>query len=206
MNESIQQLTNKIYQEGVEKAEARVKEMLNDAAQKAREIVDEAELRAREIVENAEREAAQIKQRNEAEMRLSARQAIGALKQQISEVVTLQLNQESVRAAVHDVSFMRGIIGKLMDYWLTQFGREERLRILLPQEEYENYTKFLEERTNKIMESGISIAFSDHLNHGFQIVALDQGFKVSFTDLDFENYFSTFASPSVNKLLFGPDE
>ena len=206
MNESVQQLTNKIYQEGIGKAEIRAKEMLDDAARKARELVDEAESRARQIIDNAERKAAELKLKNEAEMRISARQAMGTLKQRITEMVNYQLNHQSVSSAVRDISFMQSLISKLMDYWLAKFGQEERLRILLPQDEYQAYKKYLEERTGELIKSGISIEFSGSLKHGFQIVAIDQGFKVSFTDEDFEHYFSTFARPRIHKLLFGQDE
>lgn len=206
MNEGIQELTNKIYQQGVEKAEVRAKEILDDAARKARELVTEAEARAREIIDNAERKASELKLKNEAEMRLSARQAMGALKQRITEMVNVQLNHESVHNAVRDTSFMQSLISKLMDYWLAKFGQEERLEVLLPQDEYESYKKYLEEKTSQLIKSGISIEFSGTLKHGFQIVATDQGFKVSFTDEDFEHYFSTFARPRIHKLLFGQND
>jgi V/A-type H+-transporting ATPase subunit E len=206
MNESIQELTNKIYQQGVEKAEVRAKEMIDDASRKARELVTEAESRAREIVDNAERKASELKIKNEAEMRLSARQAMGALKQRITEMVNVQLNHESVHNAVSDTSFMQSLISKLMDYWLAKVGQEQRLGILLPQDEYQAYSKYLEEKTGELMKSGISIEFSGNLKNGFQIVAIDQGFKVSFTDEDFEHYFSTFARPRIHKLLFGQDD
>ncbi|MBL7844354.1 MAG: hypothetical protein KF846_12955 [Cyclobacteriaceae bacterium] len=206
MHESVQQLTNKIYQEGIEKAEVRAKEILDDAAQKSRDLVDEAEAKARIIIENAERKATELKLKNEAEMRLSARQAMGTLKQRITDLVTWQLNHDAIHKVARDTTFMQNLISKLMDYWLAKFGQEERLRILLPQEEYQAYKNYLEVRTGELIKTGISIEFSGLLKSGFQIVAIDQGFKVSFTDEDFEHYFSTFARPRIHKLLFGQDD
>ena len=93
-----------------------------------------------------------------------------------------------------------------MDYWLTHVGREERLRILLPENEYQQYRKYLEGRTVDLLKTGISVEFNGAIKHGFQIDAEEQGFKVSFTDEDFEHYFRSFARPRIYKLLFGKEE
>lgn len=206
MQESIQQLTEKIYQQGVEKAEERSREILEDAARKARELVDEAEARARQIIDNAEKKAAELQLKNEAEMRLSARQAMGALKQRITDLVIWQLNHEPVLQAVHDVTFVQSIISKLVDFWLANFGQEERLRILLPQEDYQAYRDYLQKKSSELLRTGVSIEFTGIMRHGFQVEAVDKGFKISFTDEDFENYFSNFARPRIYKLLFGKEE
>jgi V/A-type H+/Na+-transporting ATPase subunit E len=206
MNESIQQLTDKIYLEGVAKAEIRSKEILEDATRKARKIVDEAEAKARQIIDNAEKSAAEQKQKFEAEMRISARLAISALKQRITELVIWQLNHEPVQNAVKDTAFMQVLISKLMDYWLANFGQENHLRILLPKNEYEEYRSYLEKKTAELLRSGISIEFTDLMQHGFQVEPIEEGFRIRFSDEDFENYFSSFARPRVHKLLFGKED
>ena len=206
MNESIQQLTEKIYLEGVEKAEARSAQLLDEAAQRARQIVDEAEAKARQIITNAEQKAIELKQKHEAEMRISARQALADLKQRITQLVIWQLNHEPVHKAIDDTAFMQNLISKLMDYWLANFGKEDHLRILLPQDEYEAYRSYLEERTAEILGTGISFKFNGDVQHGFQVEAVDRGFRINFSDEDFENYFSNFARPRIHKLLFGKED
>lgn len=206
MQESIQQLTEKIYREGVQQAEVRSREMLEEAARKARDLVDEAEARAALIVEHAEKKATELSQKNESEMRLSARQAMGALKQRITDLVIFQLTHEPVHQAVQDVPFIQSIISKLIDNWLANFGQEERLRILLPQDDYQQYRAYLENKASELLRTGISIEFTGLMQHGFQVEAVDQGFKINFTSQDFENYFSNFARPRIYKLLFGKEE
>ncbi len=206
MHESVQELTNKIYQEGIGKAEARAKEILDEAARKARELVDDAETKARQIIDQAEKKATEIRLKNEAEMRLSARQAMGTLKQRIADMIVWQLNHEPVKSAVNDSKFMQNLIGKLLDYWIKNNSQENRLKILLPQDEYQHYRHHLEERTQELMKAGIRIEYTSIMKHGFQIVAEDQGYRISFSDEDFENYFSNFARPRIYKLLFGKEE
>ncbi len=205
MNESIQQLTDKIYQEGIEKVEEQAKEIIADATQKSCNLVDDAEAKAKQIIENAERNAIEIKLKAETEMKLSARNALVNLKQQITNLVIYKLTNDSVTSAVQDTAFMQTLISKLMDHWLTQVGREERLRILLPENDYHQYRDYLAERTTSLLKTGISVEFSGAIKHGFQVDAVDQGFKVNFTDEDFEHYFSSFARPRIYKLLFGKE-
>lgn len=206
MQESIQQLTEKIYREGIEKAEERGRIIIEDAAQKARDLVDDAEAKAKVILEQAEKKAAELKMKNEAEMRLSARQAMGMLKQRLTDLVIWQLNHEPVYNALNDTPFVQTLISKLMEYWLENFGKEERLKILLPKNEYDEYRQYLETKTAELLSKGITIEFSDTMQHGFKVDAVDQGFKISFTENDFEHYFRTFARPRIYKLLFGKEE
>lgn len=206
MQESIQQLTEKIYREGVEKAEERAQIILEDAARKARDVVDEAEAKARQILEQAEIKATELKLKNEAEMRLSARQAMGMLKQRITDLVIWNLNHEPLHKALDDTPFIQNLIGKIMDYWLENFGKEDRLKILLPKNEYDEYRQYLETKTAELLSKGITIEFADAMQHGFQVDAVDQGFKISFTENDFEHYFRRFARPRIYKLLFGKEE
>ncbi|MBX2945328.1 MAG: hypothetical protein KF725_05805 [Cyclobacteriaceae bacterium] len=206
MNESIQQLTEKIYREGIEKAEAQAKEIIDDATQKACDLVDHAEAKAKQIIDNAERKATEMKLKAETEMKLSARNALVNLKQQITNVIIYKLTHDTVTTAVQDTAFMQTLVSKLMDYWLTHVGREERLRILLPENEYQQYRQYLEERAATLLKTGISIEFNGAIKHGFQVDAVDQGFKVNFTDEDFEHYFSSFARPRIYKLLFGKED
>lgn len=206
MQESIQQLTEKIYREGIEKAEDRAQSIIEDAARKARDVVDEAEAKARQILEQAEIKAVELKLKNEAEMRLSARQAMVALKQQITEMIVWKLNHESIKEAISDVAYMQELIRKIMDNWLEKFGQESRLQFILPQEQYQQYRQFLEQQTGNVIQSGITVTFIESMKKGFQVVAVDQGFKIRFTDEDFENYFSSFARPRIYKLLFGKED
>ena len=90
MQESVQALTDKIYQEGVAKAEVRGEQIIAEAKDKALNIVNQAEAKAEEIIAKAEQKAADLKTKVDAELRLSARQAIGSLKHDITQRLTVK--------------------------------------------------------------------------------------------------------------------
>jgi len=205
MNQNLQELTEKIYREGVGKAEARSAQILSQAKEEASEIIRKAELRAAELVEQAEQESADLKVKNESEMRLASRQALGTLKQQITDLLIWEVFSEPVNKAFDDTDFMKQIIGKLIDFWIGHYGEEERLSVLLPDKDFESLKEYFNNRAQATLQSGVLIEHSSQMKNGFRISPESGRFKVSFTAEDFENYFKTFARPRAIKLLFGED-
>lgn len=205
MIDTVQLLTEKIFREGVEKAEARGKEIVDEARKKAREIVEDAEKKAEHILANAEKNAVSLKQKTEAEIRLASRQALGDLKQRINNLIILQATEKPVGDAMSDVEFIQKLINQLLTYWLKHYGRKEHIKVLLPKEDFDKYTEFVEYKINDFLNMGALVEFDDKLSKGFRIESRDNGFKISFTQSDFENYFRNFARPSTYKYLFGEE-
>lgn len=203
MNANLEELTKKVYSEGVEKAEVRAKEIETEAKVKAREIIAEAEKKAKSIVEAAEKKAEEVRIQNEAEIKLSSRQAIGTLKQKITDMIVWEVLSEPISGAFQDEKFVENLIEKLIDNWTSHFGDAERLDILLPEEDYAEVQKTLRGKAQELLTKGINLKFHGKMKDGFQISPEDGRFKVSFTSEDFENYFKTFARPRTYKLLFG---
>lgn len=206
MQESVQALTDKIFQEGVAKAEARGEKIIAEAKDKALNIVNQAEAKAEEIIAKAEQKAADLKTKVDAELRLSARQAIGSLKQKMTDLIIYEVTKDPIEKAFENTGFIIELIEKLVEFWLKNFGQEERIRILLPEQDYKLYQEFIEGRAQELLKQGMTVQFQGKMSKGFMIETEDQRFKVSFTDDDFENYFRTFARPRTYKLLFGEEE
>ncbi len=206
MQQSVQALTEKIYQEGVVKAEAKGEEIIAEAKQKALSIVDEAQAKADKIIAKAEQKAKDRRRKVDAELRLSARQALGTLKQRMTDLIIWDVTNEPIEKAFENTEFITDLIEKLVDYWLARFGQEEHLRILLPEADYKRYQEYIEARAQDLLKKGITIDFKGKMARGFQIETHDRRFKVSFTADDFENYFRTFARPRTYKLLFGEEQ
>lgn len=206
MQSTIDALTQKIYQEGIAKAEEDGQKIIEQATQKALDIVNKAEAKAAEIINGAERKAAEHKAKVEAELRLSSRQAVGLLKQRITDLIIWEVTHDPIERAFDDAIFVQRLIEKLVDFWLEHFGQEEHLRILLPEDDFADYQRFIQGRAEKLLKTGVTIEFKGKMEKGFQIEVADNRFKVSFTPKDFENYFRTFARPRTYRLLFGEDK
>jgi len=205
MNQNLQELTEKIYKEGVGKAETQGKRIIDQAKVEAEEIIQKAEAKAASLIEHAERESSDLRIKNESEMRLASRQALGTLKQQITDLLIHEAFSDPVKEAYSDEAFIKQIIEKLIDSWMAHFGQEERLSILLPEKDFESLQSFFNNKVDAVLKEGVTIKPSGQIKNGFQLSPESGRFKVSFTTEDFENYFKTFARPRAIKLLFGED-
>lgn len=203
MNNNLQDLTKKIYHEGIEKANDKGEEIIQEAKQKAQNIIAQAEQKANDIIQGAEKKAADSKLQHEAEMRLASRQAMAALKQKITDLIIWEVMSAPIENAFKDEVFIQELIQKLIDYWTSNFGDEDRLDILLPEEDFKEVQKNMRAKSQELLQKGVNVQFSGSMKNGFQISPEDGRFKVRFTDEDFENYFKNFARPRTFKLLFG---
>ncbi len=206
MHSSIEELTKKIYDEGVGKAQQKADEMTQNAQQKAQEIVQDAERKGKTIIKNAEKAAADIKTKNETEMKLAAQQSLSNLKQETTDLLVWEVTNKPLKNAFDDKTFVQGLIKKLVDSWLKHFGNEEGLNILLSEKDFNETQTYVRDNAQKLLKNGITVNCNNAMTNGFQISPGGTGFKVSFTAEDFENYFKSFAKPNISKLLFESKE
>ena len=77
--EKIQELTEKIYREGVEKGQAEADRIIGEARKQAEQIVAEARQQAGEIEQQARKAAADLDANTKSELKLYTGQALSAL-------------------------------------------------------------------------------------------------------------------------------
>ena len=97
MDTKIQEITEKIYKEGVEKGQEEAGRIIAQAKEQEEVVVREADSRAKQIIANAEKQADELKRNTEAELRLFASQAVEALKSEIANLVTDRVVTKNVR-------------------------------------------------------------------------------------------------------------
>ena len=78
MQNKLQELTDKLYAEGLSKGKQEGEEIVAKANARAEEIVAQAEDRARAIVEKAEKEAAELRQKTASDVKMAASESIAA--------------------------------------------------------------------------------------------------------------------------------
>ena len=88
MDIKIQELTEKIYKEGVEKGNEEAGRIIAEANAQKESILSEAEAEAKRIVAAAEKQASELKKNTEAELKLFASQSVEALKSEVVNLIT----------------------------------------------------------------------------------------------------------------------
>lgn len=206
----MQQLTDKLYNEGLAKGRAEAEALLAEARQKAEALLAEAREKAQAIVDEAEKNAERLKTNSENEVRLAATQLRSALRQQIEGMVRMEVVGPKVAEAWRDNAFIKELavaavqsIGQAQE---TKNG--EGLRVVLPEnrggELVEAVKQALAERFGA--ENGIEVVMDAKVRVPFRIQVKEGGYYVSFADGDFDALFHSYLRPKIAELLFGKEE
>ena len=202
MTKKILELTEKIYNEGVEKAKKEAELILSNAKKEANNIIDEAISKEKDIAEQAQKQAEELKKNTVSEIRLAARQFISNLKQQISKLITTAQVESPVREAFNDTKFVESIILTIIKNWNPQNPEDLNISLLLPQKEEKQLADFFNNKAYDLLDSGLEINFDPTIKSGFKIGPKDSSYYISFTDKDFENYFKNYLKDRTRKMLF----
>ena len=90
MENKIQELTDKIYREGVEKGNEEARRLVSEAQKESQKLIEDARKEAEAIIAKAQKSAKELEENTKSELKLFAGQAVNALK---TEVVNLLTNQ-----------------------------------------------------------------------------------------------------------------
>ena len=120
MNTKIQELTDKIYREGVEKGNEEAGRIIAEAQSQKQSMISEAEAEAKRIIAEAEKQASELKKNTEAELKLFAAQSVEALKSEVANLITGDVVSANVKAAMADKAFMQQVILTLAKSWASQ--------------------------------------------------------------------------------------
>ncbi len=194
--DKIQELTSKLYSEGVEKGKGEANKIVAEANAQKEQILNEAKAKAGEIISAAEKEAAELKSHTEAELKLYASQSSEALKTEITNLITDKLSTSNVKAAMDDKSFIQKLILELVQNW----SKDEKLTIGI--ENAEELKSYIASNAKQLLDKGLKIESVNGIKTGFTLSPEDGSYKVKFGEEEFIEYFKEFLRPQIQKLLF----
>ena len=201
MENKLQQLTEKLYNEGLSKGRAEAEAILAKAHADAERIVAEAQDKARAIAAQAEKSAEQLKTNTENEVKLVAAQLKSALRQQIERMVQLEVLSPKVSEAWRDNSFIQNLAVTAVQ----AVGTDKGLSVVLPEN---RGAELVEAVKNALVErlganNGVEVVTDAKVRVPFRIQVKEGGYYVSFTDADFDALFQSYLRPKVAQLLYG---
>ncbi|MDR3286709.1 MAG: hypothetical protein LBT27_04640 [Prevotellaceae bacterium] len=205
MQNKLQELTEKLYKEGLSKGQTEAEEILISAKTEAKNIVDAAKRQAESIIENANKSAAETKKNADAEIAMVSRQVIAQVKQSVESLITAKAINNVTNAAMNDVQFVQTLIKTAVESFNVD-NRNVTLCVLLPEAKQQELDTFINAAAIKQLNDGkLEFVFSKQIKSGFQIAAKNNGYYISFTEQDFLNLFSEYMRPKMRQLLFGQE-
>ncbi|HKI90143.1 MAG TPA: hypothetical protein VKA38_14030 [Draconibacterium sp.] len=202
MTNKVQELTEKIYNEGVNKAKVDAEKIITEAKKEAEKIVQTAHKQKEEMLADTKKEIAELKKNTDAEMQLAARQFMSLIKQQVTNAITTAQVKDSVKEAFNDTDFLKNLIITMVKNWNSQNQEHPELRLLLSEKEENNLSDFFESKAISELNKGIEIKWDEKIKNGFKIGPQDGSYILRFSDTDFENYFKKYFKERTRNLLF----
>ena len=202
MNNRLQELTDKIYQEGISKGQEEADLIKTNANAEAAKILDDARKEAVQILTVANKQATDIKENTNSEIKLAARQAIEALKLEVVNLINGSITSNAIKAGISDISFVQKTIGLMVKNWANNSGMDSDMKILIPEKDENAIKEYFNSVAKGFLDKGFSIETVNGLKSGFQVTPEKGGYKISFTDQNFIAFFQEYLRPQVVKLLF----
>ena len=196
MENKIQELTDKIYREGVEKGNEEAQRLVSNAREEAAKILEEARKEAEAIVAAARKSATEIAENTQSEIKLFAGQAVNALKTEIASLLTNQVVSKAVKDFVADKDYLNKFIVSLATQWT------ENEAIVISTADAEGLKKFFAANAKAVLDKDVKIEQVNGNKTLFSISPADGSYKVNFGEEEFENYFKDFLRPQLVEMLF----
>ena len=194
--EKIQELTEKIYREGVEKGQAEADRIVEEAKQSAEQIIAEAREQAKGIEAQAQKKASELDANTKSELKLYTSQALNALKSEIANVLTDKVSKDAAAGLATDKNFLGQFAVTLASKWA---GNEA---IVLSSSEAESLKDYFSKQAKELLDKGVTINKVNGKDTLLTIAPADGSYKVNFGKEEFETYFKNFLRPQLIEMLF----
>ena len=135
MENKLQQLTQKLYDEGLEKGRAEAERLVAEAKTNAAKIVKEAEAQAAKILAEANTKAQDVEKNAMTEISLAGKQALSKIKAEISSMIIAKSTAPAVKAATLDPEFVKQMLLTVAKNWSGADSSKNQLKALLPEAE-----------------------------------------------------------------------
>ncbi len=202
MQNKLQELTDKLYNEGLSKGKHEAEEMVAKAKNEAAAILADARAESDRILSGAKKEAQDMKQKMETEIQMAFRQTITALKNQIENTLISNSINKPVSNVSDNTSFLKELIISAISAFNPKGSDVVSLSLLLPENKRTELESFFKSEATKQMQEGVQIKFDNKIHNGFKIGPANEGYHISFTDKDLQILFSEYLKPKTREFLF----
>jgi len=203
MQNKLQELTDKLYLEGLSKGKQEGEELLERAKQEADALLQDAHAQANAIREEAQKQAAEHHTNAMNELKMAAQQSVAKLKIAIEELIVAKTLQTPIRQALSETDFVKTLIQTALAAFDPESETPPTLSLLLPASMQKELDDFYKVQINKKLAEHFVVSFDAKQKSGFTISSKEGGYQIRFSDADFEALFSEYLRPKTKALLFG---
>lgn len=198
--DKLQELTQKLYEQGLSKGKEEGEALLSQAHKEADELIRKAQEEAAAIIENAKKEAAGYKTKVEGDVKMASTQALQATRESIENMIVAQA-VAPVKEQLSGAAFLKEIITAVAKNFSSQQATD--LALVLPEKLRSELEPFVKNELARTLGKGVEARFNAKLDGGFKIGPKDGSYFISLTDEAFRELIGEYLRPATKKILFG---
>ncbi len=210
----VQELIDRLREQGVEEGKEEADQLVADARRRAADMLDQARREADEIVQNTREEADRLRAAGEDALRLAGRDAMLALKEEVSDQFGGQVRR-LVSACLRDEQFMQRLILEIAGRAAPK--ETERIELLLPEDvvspkDLEGQTKEVKEGTlshfvlglaGETLREGVTCAVAADNTPGVTVRLVDEDIEINFNQQALTQFLLRHLLPRFRALMHG---
>lgn len=205
MQNKLQELTDKLYNEGLSKGKKEAEDLKAAAVKESDRIIADARKEAGRIIADARKEAEELRTRVENDIRMASSQTISAVRQQIESIIISKAISTGIKDSLEDPELLKSLLTTVAKAFNAADAAPAGLEAVLPVSMQESLKAWFGKNATEAMNKGIDVTFSKQIQGGFRIGPKDGGYMISFAEGDFENILTEYLRPTARKLLFGQE-
>ena len=197
MDVQLQELIDKIKNDGVSSAQKQAAGIIAEAQDKAQGIVAEAKAKADRIVENARQEAAKTERAGRDALEQSARDLLLSVQKRLVALFSSIVERETTEALSAEV--VADLIVAVVKGWARDPGAE--LGVLVSEETLAKVESHLRGRLSEKLESGLRISPSPNVDAGFRVEVDGGSAYYNFTAEEIAEALSEYLNPRIREIM-----
>lgn len=198
--DKLQELTQKLYEQGLSKGKEEGEALLSQAHKEADELIKKAQEEAAAIIENAKKEAAGYKTKVEGDVKMASTQALQATRAGIENMVVAKA-VAPVKEQLSGAAFLKEIILTVAKNFNAQESTD--LALVLPEKLQKELEPFVKGELAQTLGKGVEASFSKKMAGGFKIGPKDGSYFIDLSDEAFQELIGEYLRPATKKILFG---
>ena len=184
--DKLQELTQKLYEQGLSKGKEEGEALLSQAHKEADELI--------------KKEAAGYRTKVEGDVKMASTQALQATRESIENMIVAQA-VAPVKEQLSGAAFLKEIITAVANNFSSQQATD--LALVLPEKLRSELEPFVKNELARTLGKGVEARFNAKLEGGFKIGPKDGSYFISLTDEAFRELIGEYLRPATKKILFG---
>ena len=196
----LQELTDRVYKEGIEKAQQEAGKIKDAAQQEADAILKSAQQKAETIISEAQKKADELRRNTESEVKLAQTQVLGSIKASIENLICTNVAEPALKEVFGDKDFVVEIVKKAVEGFVQKGSGD--IKVVLSEKDLASLDSRIANSFKAEMSKGL-VFEAGAVKSGFRIGPKDGSYFISFTEQDFAGFFKSYMRSKTSELLFG---